>query len=57
VERVLKRLHAKLRKLVGESWKSISSTQLTTDQLADLHDQIRNNEQRMTTIQEEVIAL
>jgi site-specific DNA recombinase len=57
VERVLKRLHARLRKLVGESWKSISSTQLTTDQLADLHDQIRNNEQRMTTIQEEVIAL
>ena len=57
VERVLKRLHARLRKLVGESWKSISSSQLTTDQLADLHDQIRNNEQRMTTIQEEVIAL
>ena len=57
VERVLKRLHARLQKLVGESWKSISSSQLTTDQLADLHDQIRNNEQRMTTIQEEVIAL
>ena len=57
MERVLKRLHARLQKLVGESWKSISSSQLTTDQLADLHDQIRNNEQRMTTIQEEVIAL
>ncbi|MBW1723154.1 MAG: hypothetical protein JRJ78_14000 [Deltaproteobacteria bacterium] len=41
----------------SESWKSISSSQLTTDQLADLHDQIRNNEQRMTTIQEEAIAL
>ncbi len=57
VERVLKRLRARLRKLVGESWKSTSSSRLTSDQVAELHDQICNNEQRMTTIQEEVIAL
>jgi len=57
LEKTLKRLHARLRKLVGESWKSISSSQLTTDQLADLHDQIRDNEQRLTAIREEIIVL
>jgi len=56
-ERELKRLHARLRKLVGESVAAASDGRSATDQLADLQDRIRTLEQRMTAIREEVISL
>lgn len=55
-ERELKRLHARLRKLVGESVAAASDGRSATDQLADLQDRIRTLEQRMTAIREEVIS-
>jgi len=55
--RELKRLHARVRKLVSKSFTAVSNGGAATDQLADLQDQIRTLEQRMTTIREETILL
>jgi len=52
----LRRLHIRLRKLIGEP-VGISIDSSTIDQLADLQDQIRSTEQRMTEIEEEIITL
>jgi len=56
-ERELKRLDARLRALVGDPPSSLTDRKLTTDQMADLQDQIRSLEQRMTVIREETIAV
>ena len=56
-ERELKRLHTRVQKLVSESFTAASNGGAAMDQLADLQDQIRIIEQRMTTIREEVIAI
>ncbi len=55
-ERELKQLYSDVEKLVRAAG-SDRSNGFTTDQLADLQDQIRTSEQRVTTIREEVIAL
>ena len=54
--RELKRLHSRVRKLVGETGINESSG-ATTDRLADLQDQMRGTELRMATIHEEVITI
>ncbi|VBB41697.1 Resolvase domain protein (fragment) [uncultured Desulfatiglans sp.] len=56
-ERELKRLDARLRTLVGDLPASGTDQRLATDQMADLQDQIRSLEQRMTVIREETIAV
>jgi site-specific DNA recombinase len=56
-ERELKRLHARVRKLIGESVSLATNAGSATDQLADLHDQIRTMERRMTIIREEAVTL
>ena len=56
-ERELKRLHERLGKLVRESIAPAANSQVATDQLADLQDQIRVLEQRLTGLREEAIAL
>ncbi len=56
-KRELKRLHTKVKNLVGESCSAASNGGAATDQLADLQDQIRTLEQRMTAIREEVISI
>ncbi len=55
-ERELKQLYSDVEKLVRAAG-SDRSNGFTTDQLADLQDQIRTSEQRVTAIREEVIAL
>ena len=55
--RELKRLHARVRKLIAASPTPLTSGGPATDQLADLQDEIRALEQRMTAIGEDVIAL
>ncbi len=52
----IRRLHLRLRKLIGEP-AGISVDSPAIDQLADLQDQIRSAEQRMTEIEEEIITL
>jgi site-specific DNA recombinase len=52
----LRRLHLRLRKLIGEP-AEISVGGPAIDQLADLQDQIRSAEQRMTEIEDEIITL
>jgi site-specific DNA recombinase len=54
--RELKRLHSRVRKLVGETGINESSG-ATTDRLADLQDQMRVTELRMATIHEKVITI
>jgi site-specific DNA recombinase len=56
-ERELKRLDARLRALVGDLPASGTDQRLVTDQMADLQDQIRSLEQRVTVIREETIAV
>jgi site-specific DNA recombinase len=56
-ERELKRLHARVQKLMGESFSVASDHKLAIDQLADLQDRIRVLEQRMTTIHEEAVSI
>ena len=55
-ERELKQLYSDVEKLVRAAG-SDRSNGFTTDQLADLQDQIRTSEQRVTAIREEVITL
>ena len=57
LERKLRRLHAKLRELALMPAAPGSDVSLTADRLADLQDQIRSIEQRMTAIREEVLSL
>lgn len=57
LERKLRRLHAKLRELALRPAAPGSDASLTADRLADLQDQIRSIEQRMTAIREEVLSL
>jgi len=56
-ERVLKRLHTRVQKLMSESFSAASDQKLAIDQLADLQDQIGSLDQRMTAIREEVISI
>jgi site-specific DNA recombinase len=56
-ERDLRRLHARLRSIMSEPSAAGSDRSLATDQLADLQDQSRAIEQRMTAIREEAIVL
>jgi len=56
-ERELKRLDARIRALVGELPASGTDHRLVTDQMADLQDQIRSLEQRMTVIREEIVVI
>ena len=56
-ERVLKRLHTRVQKLMSESFSVVSDQKLAIDQLADLQDQIGSLDQRMTAIREEVISI
>lgn len=56
-ERVLKRLHARVQKLMSESFSVASDQKLAIDQLADLQDQIGSLDQQMTAIREEVISI
>lgn len=56
-ERVLKRLHTRVQKLMSESFSVASGQKLAIDQLADLQDQIGSLDQRMTAIREEVISI
>ena len=55
-ERTLKRLHSKLQKLTGASFSAASDKKTAIDRLADLQDQIRTIEQRLTTIREEALT-
>lgn len=55
--RDLKRLHARVRNLISESFTAVSKGGAATGQLADLQDRIRTLEQRMTAIREEVIGI
>ncbi|MBU1319814.1 MAG: recombinase family protein, partial [candidate division Zixibacteria bacterium] len=55
--RELKRLSARVRKLVGVSSSAASGEVAIADQLADLQDQIRALEQRSTAIREELISI
>lgn len=57
LERKLRRLHAKLQELALMPAAPGSDVSLTADRLADLQDQIRSIEQRMTAIREEVLSL
>lgn len=57
IEKELKRLHDKLRKLVEKAIPRKADGSLDTDHLADLQDQIRNAEQRMNHIKEEIAEL
>ena len=57
VQRDLKKLNTKVKKLVSESFAIESNQILATDQLADLHDQIRTMEQRMRVIQKEIATI
>ena len=56
-ERVLKRLHTRVQKLISESFSVTSDQKLAIDQLADLQDQIGSLDQRMNAIREEVISI
>lgn len=56
-ERNLKRLYARVQKLVGGSLATVSNGGVVTDQLADLQDQIRTVEQRMLTVREEIVTI
>ncbi len=56
-KRELKRLNARVQKLVSGSFSTGSNKGLAIDQLADLQDRIRTLEQHMTTIREEIIAI
>jgi site-specific DNA recombinase len=57
VQRDLKNLNTKVKKLVSESFALESNQIPATDQLADLHDQIRTMEQRMRVIQKEIATI
>ena len=57
IEKELKCLHDKLRKLVEKPMSRKADGSLDTDHLADLQDQIRGAEQRMSHIKEEVTEL
>jgi len=56
-ERNLKRLYARVQKLVGGSSTAASNGGVVTDQLADLQDQIRTVENRILAIREQVIVI
>ena len=55
--RELRQLYSSVETLVRSSGPDHPNDRSTTDQLADLQDQIRRAEQRTTAIREEVIAL
>lgn len=55
-ERTLKRLHSKVQKLTSASFTAVSDKKIAIDQLADLQDQIRTVEQRLTSIREEALT-
>lgn len=57
LERDLKRLHTEVQKLMSKPFSTATNGGLAIDRLADLQDQIRTLEQRMTAIREEAISL
>ncbi len=56
-ERELKRLHNRVRKVVGDSPTRSSGESMVTEHLADLQDRIRTLEQRNTEIHEDIMSL
>ena len=56
-ERELKQLYSSVEKLVRGAGSDSANGRSTTDRLADLQDQIRTTEQRLTVMREEIMAL